>query len=125
MYFRTVCSVAGPDGTRMLTHFPFDYVNTVEDPYQIVDWMRQFEANTGFTKMMLLFGVGDHGGGPSLEMMSRIDRLAKLDIFPTVELALQGNTSICRMRKTSPIFRFGTTNFISNITRGHTPRRQT
>ena len=80
----------GPDGTRILTYFPFDYVNTVEDPYQIIDWMRQFEANTGYTKMMLLFGVGDHGGGPSLEMMTRIDRLAKLDIFPTVEFGTAG-----------------------------------
>ncbi len=44
--------------------------------------MRQFEANTGFTKMLILFGVGDHGGGPSLEMLDRIDRLKTLDIYP-------------------------------------------
>ncbi len=34
---------------------------------------------------MVLFGVGDHGGGPSLEMLQRIDRLASLDIFPSIE----------------------------------------
>ncbi len=35
--------------------------------------------------MMVLFGVGDHGGGPSLEMLNRIDRLSRIGIFPTIE----------------------------------------
>jgi alpha-mannosidase len=73
------------DGSRILSYFPFDYVNEISDPYRLVDWLRQFEANTGFTKMLVLFGVGDHGGGPSLEMLQRIDRLGTLDIFPTIE----------------------------------------
>jgi len=80
----------GPDGSRLLTYFPFDYVNQIDDPYRLVDWQRQFEANTGFKKMLILFGVGDHGGGPSLEMMARIDRLKTLDIYPAVEF---GNAS--------------------------------
>ncbi|HTY39086.1 MAG TPA: glycoside hydrolase family 38 C-terminal domain-containing protein [Bacteroidota bacterium] len=75
----------GPDGSRVLSYFPFDYVNEVKNGYQLVDWLRQFEANTGMTKMMVLFGVGDHGGGPSLEMMERIDELKKLAIFPKIE----------------------------------------
>ena len=74
------------DSSRILSYFPFDYVNEISNPFQLVDWMRQFEANTGFTKMMVLFGVGDHGGGPSLEMLKRIDRLKDdLDIYPTIE----------------------------------------
>ncbi|HTY58405.1 MAG TPA: glycoside hydrolase family 38 C-terminal domain-containing protein [Bacteroidota bacterium] len=79
-----------PDGSRILSYFPFDYVNTIDNPYQLVDWMRQFEANTGFTKMLILFGIGDHGGGPSLEMLDRIDRLKTLDIFPTIEYGTAG-----------------------------------
>ena len=74
-----------PDGSRILSYFPFDYVNTIDNPMQLVDWLRQFEANTGFTKMLILFGVGDHGGGPSLEMLNRIDRLKNVEIFPTIE----------------------------------------
>lgn len=73
------------DGSRILTYFPFDYVNEVDDPFRLVDWMRQFEAGTGFSKMLVLFGVGDHGGGPSLEMLARADRLAKLDVYPRIE----------------------------------------
>lgn len=74
-----------PDGSRILSYFPFDYVNEVNNPYQLVDWLRQFEANTGFTNMMVLFGVGDHGGGPSLAMIDRIQQFKALDIYPTVE----------------------------------------
>jgi alpha-mannosidase len=79
-----------PDGSRILSYFPFDYVNTIDNPFQLADWMRQFEANTGFTKMLILFGVGDHGGGPSLEMLDRIDRLKTLDMFPKIEYGTAG-----------------------------------
>ncbi len=74
----------GPDGSRILSYFPFDYVNEVSSPYQLVDWLRQFEANTGFVNMLVLFGVGDHGGGPSNEMLDRIDRLRNVTIYPTI-----------------------------------------
>ena len=74
-----------PDGSRILSYFPFDYVNTVDDPFRLVDWLRQFDANTGVRKMMVLFGVGDHGGGPSLQMLERIDHLKSLDVYPSIE----------------------------------------
>ena len=78
-----------PDGSRIMAYFPFSYVDTIKDPFRLVDWLRQFEANTGFPRLLILFGVGDHGGGPSLDMMERIDRLKTLDIYPNVEF---GNT---------------------------------
>jgi alpha-mannosidase len=53
----------GPDGSKILTYFPFDYVNTIDNPYRLVDWSRQFEANTGFTKMLILFGVATTAAG--------------------------------------------------------------
>jgi alpha-mannosidase len=73
-----------PDSTRLLTYFPNDYVNEIKNPFALVDWLRQFEANTGFKKMLVLYGVGDHGGGPSLEMINRIEDLKKLAIYPKV-----------------------------------------
>lgn len=80
-----------PDGSRILSYFPFDYVNQITNPNRLADWMRQFEANTGFANMMVLFGVGDHGGGPSLEMMKRIDHLKTLDIYPKIEFGTVAN----------------------------------
>jgi len=81
----------GRDGSRLLTYFPFDYVNEIDDPFRLVDWMRQFEAGTGLTRMLVLFGVGDHGGGPSLEMMQRADRLAALDVYPRIVYGTVGS----------------------------------
>lgn len=74
-----------PNGSKILTYFPFSYVNEINNPFGLVDWLRQYEANTGLTKLLVLFGVGDHGGGPSLEMIARIDKLRELYIYPSIE----------------------------------------
>ncbi len=74
-----------PDGSKILSYFPFDYVNTITQAFQLVDWLRQYEANTGFTNMLVLFGIGDHGGGPSIDMIDRIEHLKTLDIYPQIE----------------------------------------
>ncbi len=79
-----------PDSSRILTYFPFDYVNELTDPFELTDELRQFEANTGFTKMMVLFGVGDHGGGPSDEMLERVEKFKKLDMYPKIEFGTVG-----------------------------------
>ena len=74
-----------PDGSRILSYFPFDYVNTITQAYGLVDWLRQFEANTGFRKFMILFGVGDHGGGPTIDMINRIEHLKNVFIYPNIQ----------------------------------------
>ncbi len=78
------------DSSRVLCYFPFDYVNEVNDPARTVDQLRQFEANSGFRKMLILFGVGDHGGGPSNEMLDRIEHLKTVDVFPSIEMGTAG-----------------------------------
>ncbi|MBN1154780.1 alpha-mannosidase [candidate division KSB1 bacterium] len=75
----------GPDSSRILTYFPYNYVNDMKNPYGYSDWMRQFEANTGFKKMLLLYGVGDHGGGPTPEMLDQVNYLREIDIYPQLE----------------------------------------
>jgi alpha-mannosidase len=58
-----------PDGSRVLTYFPHDYVNDI-DPVKIAsDVARAREWNPGLTEMMHLYGIGDHGGGPTRSML--------------------------------------------------------
>lgn len=58
-----------PDGSRILTYFPHDYANDI-DPVRIAgDVAQSRELNPGATEMMHLFGVGDHGGGPTRSML--------------------------------------------------------
>lgn len=54
-----------PDGSRVLTYFPRDYDNNLE-PLKIArDVAKSQSLNPGMPEMMHLFGVGDHGGGPT------------------------------------------------------------
>jgi alpha-mannosidase len=58
-----------PDGSRVLTYFPHDYANGI-DPVKIAaDVNRARELNPGLSELMHLFGVGDHGGGPTRAML--------------------------------------------------------
>jgi alpha-mannosidase len=58
-----------PDGSRVLTYFPHDYVNEIE-PVRIasdIDIARK--RNPGAPEMLHLYGIGDHGGGPTRTML--------------------------------------------------------
>ncbi len=58
-----------PDGSRVLTYFPHDYVNQVEPLRIASDVAALKRASPGVPEMMHLFGVGDHGGGPTRRMI--------------------------------------------------------
>jgi len=58
-----------PDGSRVLTYFPHDYVNDVEPLRIATDVAVLQNANPGAPEMMHLYGVGDHGGGPTRVML--------------------------------------------------------
>ena len=55
-----------PDGSKVLTYFPHDYVNTTLNPVRLAsDLKAAREHSPGMTEMLDLYGVGDHGGGPT------------------------------------------------------------
>jgi len=59
-----------PDGSKVLTYFPHDYVNTTLNPVRLAsDLAVARERSPGMTDMMDLYGVGDHGGGPTRAML--------------------------------------------------------
>jgi len=58
-----------PDGSRVLTYFPHDYVNDI-DPLRIASDVTALQAaHPGVPELMHLFGIGDHGGGPTRVML--------------------------------------------------------
>ncbi|HUN89356.1 MAG TPA: glycoside hydrolase family 38 C-terminal domain-containing protein [Terriglobales bacterium] len=76
-----------PDGSRLLTYFPHDYVNTME-PVKIATDLSQYSPSMGFPEMMHLYGVGDHGGGPTRQMVEQAHDWMKPDaIFPKLYFA--------------------------------------
>ncbi|MGB6546749.1 MAG: glycoside hydrolase family 38 C-terminal domain-containing protein [Candidatus Acidiferrales bacterium] len=63
-----------PDGSRVLTYFPHSYVNTMS-PVKIAGDFADLESKTpGLNEMMHLYGIGDHGGGPTRAMLEEGQR---------------------------------------------------
>lgn len=76
-----------PDGSRILAYTPSSsYVESIQ-PRQLVHQLMLFESNTGFREFLVLFGMGDHGGGPNREMLMRMQMLNRLPVFPKLELS--------------------------------------
>jgi alpha-mannosidase len=63
-----------PDGSKVLTYFPTDYVHTDVSPTRIAaDFAESAQRNPGTTEMLDLYGIGDHGGGPTRELLDQAD----------------------------------------------------
>jgi alpha-mannosidase len=55
-----------PDGSKVLAYFPHDYVNTELNPVRLAEDLKNArERAPGMTRMLDLYGIGDHGGGPT------------------------------------------------------------
>lgn len=76
----------GPDGSRVLA-YNFDDYNGGIDGDQIAARASQFAKQTGIRNFMKPFGVGDHGGGPTKEMLEAATALEKRTDYPEVKFS--------------------------------------
>ncbi|MBV9342595.1 MAG: alpha-mannosidase [Acidobacteria bacterium] len=82
-----------PDGSRLLTYFPHDYAGGIDAESLAKDlsiWMPSiYGPNIQDTpEMMHLYGVGDHGGGPTRSMLDNADRLmSPATTYPKIEFS--------------------------------------
>ncbi len=62
-----------PDGSKVLSYFPHDYAEPIQ-PVPMADTLAKARAlNPGLPEIMHLYGVGDHGGGPTRAMLDAGD----------------------------------------------------
>ncbi len=80
-----------PDGSRLLSYFPHDYAASIDPEYMAKDlsvWgnaMYKSEPANG-REMMHLYGVGDHGGGPTRTMLDTAKRWMAPDVvYPKLQ----------------------------------------
>jgi len=82
-----------PDGSRLLTYFPHDYAGGIDAEPLGADlslWMPSIYGKTlpDQPEMMHLYGVGDHGGGPTRIMLDHSDQLRSPDaVFPKLQFS--------------------------------------
>lgn len=82
-----------PDGSRLLTYFPHEYANQFEAE-QITKDLAFYAPSiygpqlTNHPQMLYLYGIGDHGGGPTRTMLDTADRLRSPGtVFPTIDFS--------------------------------------
>jgi alpha-mannosidase len=82
-----------PDGSRLLTYFPHEYANDF-DPQQITHDLSFYAPSiygskiTDSPQMLYLYGIGDHGGGPTRIMLDQANRLRDPNtVFPKIEFS--------------------------------------
>ncbi len=75
----------GVDGSRVLTYFPpTGYVGRLRAE-RMVNGLKRFEMNTGLREALILYGLGNHGGGPNREMLDRLKGYDDQNMFPKVK----------------------------------------
>jgi alpha-mannosidase len=82
-----------PDGSRILTYFPHNYAADTDAQYMASDlafWSKSIygDDTSNHPTMLHLYGVGDHGGGPTRTMLDNAARLMKPDVvYPKLEFS--------------------------------------
>jgi len=80
-----------PDGSKVLTYFPHTYNGTTE-PVGLANDIAAYVPSTHFPEIMQLYGVGDHGGGPTRQELDEALLLENPStIFPKAEFSTARN----------------------------------
>jgi alpha-mannosidase len=107
-----------PDGSKVLTYFPNNYVNLNLSPVRLSDDLATArQRSPGLTEMMDLYGVGDHGGGPTRAILDEGFRWAA----PSADaVAANGGEPV------TPKYQFGTAqSFFSTVEQEIAPESRT
>ncbi|GAC1435183.1 MAG: alpha-mannosidase [Terriglobales bacterium] len=78
-----------PDGSKVLSYFPHSYGNEDLSPIRLSnDLVKARRQVPGMTELMDLYGVGDHGGGPTRAIVDQgVSWMQPDKIIPTMKFA--------------------------------------
>ncbi len=83
-----------PDGSKVLAYFPHDYGNQDLSPVRLsADLVAARTRAAGMTDMMDLYGIGDHGGGPTRAVLDQGFHWSMPSIPPKVAPNMQFGTA--------------------------------
>ncbi len=73
-----------PDGTEILGYMSA-LIGQGVDPEKMVEYLWEWHSQTGSREGLWLVGVGDHGGGPTRDMLETARRWQSSPFFPELE----------------------------------------
>jgi len=76
----------GPDGSRVLAYDDSPYGYNCEITPRMVDGLLTFCRLTGLQEMMWVYGVGDHGGGPTRVHLRAAREMQSWPLWPQIKL---------------------------------------
>jgi alpha-mannosidase len=82
-----------PDGTRIFSIMTPSIGESI-DPIKMSNFAKDWEAKTGLQKSFWLPGVGDHGGGPTRDMLEVARKWQQSPLFP--QLKSSSMTEFCQ-----------------------------
>ena len=77
----------GPDGSKVMTYIPRDGYMHDLDGEQVIDFLQQEQKEAGLGKELVLYGVGNHGGGPTMQMLDKASRALVAPAYPDLKLS--------------------------------------
>jgi alpha-mannosidase len=86
----------GPDGSRVFTDMIYSYDHDLS-PRRLAKEFSVTRDSSASRRMLTVYGVGDHGGGPTMAMLDRARNLQRVPAFPVVRDA-SPDSSLSRMR---------------------------
>ncbi|MEP0910745.1 alpha-mannosidase [Leptolyngbya sp. GB1-A1] len=75
-----------PDGSRIFSHHSAPIGEGI-DPVKMASYACNWEKNSGQPIVLWLPGVGDHGGGPTRDMLELVRRWQQSPFFPNLEFS--------------------------------------
>ncbi|MGH7668018.1 MAG: alpha-mannosidase [Gemmatimonadaceae bacterium] len=90
----------GPDGSKIFAYIPYGYDSDL-DPQTLATQERATIDSSAVPRMLTLYGVGDHGGGPTMQMLERSHDLKRIPAFPVVRDA-SPTDALTKMRAAFP-----------------------
>ncbi|MFI5243554.1 MAG: alpha-mannosidase, partial [Gemmatimonadales bacterium] len=86
----------GPDGTRIFTDMLYEYDSDLS-PRRLAKEFVVTRDSSASRRTMTVYGVGDHGGGPTMAMLDREADLRRVPVFPVLRDAAP-DSSLSAMR---------------------------
>ncbi len=79
----TVYNYTSPSGKKVLCYREFDWYNSTIEP-RVFEFLPDFCGQTGMDIFLTVYGVGDHGGGPTRRDIERIIEYSKWPLTPDI-----------------------------------------